>query len=187
MASCGQGREARHRRPRHEGAAQPLRQGQHVGQPGEGDLLEERRDRTRHPHPGVLVPCGRQPVRRDRGRKRAADDEAEVAAAGGGHGGRRAGLVEQSERLQCRLRTLRHRAGQFDETGERSLGRRYGPAVQAIEIGVGPGGRFFQQSLPFNGACLLDDVRAGHFGRRGLRRAHGRPRVGNELDSDRYL
>jgi hypothetical protein len=43
------------------------------------DLLDDGRRRASRDEPGVLVPGGSEPVRGERGRDSAADDEAEVA------------------------------------------------------------------------------------------------------------
>ena len=57
------------------------RQPEQLEQPAADDLLDDGRGRGQDVQPGVLIPRARQPVGRDRGRQRAADDEAEVARA----------------------------------------------------------------------------------------------------------
>ena len=56
----------------------PNRSMSHAGR----DLLDDRRRRRQGEQAGVLVPGARQPVRRERRRDTATDDEAEVARAG---------------------------------------------------------------------------------------------------------
>ena len=65
-----------------------------------GSLLQGRRGRSRRPQPVVLVPRRDQPVRGERRRVRAADDESEEAA--GAHR-RETGLGERGEGLEHRL------------------------------------------------------------------------------------
>ena len=62
-------------------AETPAGQPQQLAQPAERDLLDDApRSATAPIEAGVLIPGRGQPVGRDRGRQRAADDEAEVAA-----------------------------------------------------------------------------------------------------------
>ena len=64
-----------------EGGRDAVRQAEQLREPGARDLLDHRCARAADVEAGVLVPRRGQPVRGDRGRQRAADDEAEVAAA----------------------------------------------------------------------------------------------------------
>ena len=79
MARGSQAGEVRHLATGHEAHTALARQVEQVQQPSRRDFLQRCRKRRDHVDARVLVPGGHQPVRRQRHRQRAPDDEAEVA------------------------------------------------------------------------------------------------------------
>ena len=82
VASGGDRREIRHRRPGHEAEAGALGQPERVDQPARGHLLDDRRRRRQRVEAGVLVPGARQPIGREGRGHATADDKPEVARPG---------------------------------------------------------------------------------------------------------
>ena len=92
-----------------------------------GHLLDDRGRRGRQCEPGVLIPDGREPVRSERDRQRAADHEAEVAPAR--HLGQ-SGLGVSGERLD-------HLADARDPLPERRKDVAHEAASEAPALGPG--------------------------------------------------
>ena len=84
MACGGEADEVGHLSAGDERRRRAVGQAEQVDEPAGGDVLGDRGGRGERDEPGVLVPGRGEPVGRERGRVRAADDEAEVARAGGG-------------------------------------------------------------------------------------------------------
>ena len=103
-AACrGERREVGHRRAGHEPDARPGREAEQLDQPAARDLLGDRRSRRDHVQAGVLVPRAGQPVRRERRRQAATDDEPEVASPGArdeARVGRCGELLDHRERVR---------------------------------------------------------------------------------------
>ncbi len=155
VACRGERREVGHRRPGHEPDARLGRQPEQLDEPAAGDLLGDRRGRRDDVQAGVLVPGAGQPVGAERGRRAAADDEAEVARTGTRDearvgGGRRAirrrrsrrtarpGADRPSPRAGRPGRPVHRPAGWRASPGTRRRSRRSGRGVAALSVMAGP-------------------------------------------------
>jgi hypothetical protein len=102
---------------------EPCGRPEQLTQPARRDLFGDRRARRRHVAADVLIPRRRQPVGRERDRKRTTDHEAEVAGPGGRA---EAGLEVTREILDDAARVLPALGQRLPETGAELLdpGRR---------------------------------------------------------------
>ena len=82
-----------------KGAAAFGREAENVEQPAQRDLFEKGCCRSGAPESGVLVPSGRQPVGRDRNRKRAANDKPEESRPSHRHCSWRSNLIQEPQRF----------------------------------------------------------------------------------------
>src|SRR5690242_5912843 len=130
--------EVRRRRAGDEASAGSRWQAERVYHPAKRDLFELGVNWRDGDQPGVLVPGGGQPARRDGGRERAADDEAEETRASGRQGSRRANLVQQSEHSAW----IRLVGGEWlfkvDETSKSVGAGTHTALVQALPVAFGP-------------------------------------------------
>ena len=127
VARGGKRRPVRHLAARHERERRLLGNPEQLLQPAPGDLFDDRGGRGRQGEPGVLVPDGREPVRRERDRERAADHEAEVAPA------RHLG--------QPRLGVAGERLDHLERVGRPFGKRRVEGLAQLVDRRLGPDGQ----------------------------------------------
>ena len=134
VAGRGQAGEVGHRPAGDEADRAARREPEQVEQPGLGELLDGGVRRGQDPQPGVLVPGAHQPVDREGGRVRAADDEAEEPAAR--HRGQ-PGLARRGELVDDRRRC---RSGRPGGTGSSraAISSVVSPAAPAVGEGVEP-------------------------------------------------
>ena len=122
--------------------AQSCRETRHVDQPTKRDLLEHSGGRRDVVEACVLIPRRREPVRRQRRRKRAADHETEEARAGDAHRRGRSDTVELVEDTLRRDRLVLQLDIERRQAGHRLRRRPDAPLVDVFEIsGRTRGGR----------------------------------------------
>ena len=166
ITRSGQGGGVGRGRPAHEDRRGTVRQAEQVGQPGGHHVMQTGGHRRHHRQRRVLIPrCG-QPARRYRDRIGAAGDEPEIPAARTGHGGRRSGLVQQSQRRGRVSGHLRQRLVKPGQPGQRSIVRGDRTLIEIGQVAPGPPGRVNQQR---------PDVRIGKRGHRHSLAARRRP------------
>ena len=97
VAGSGEGAEVGHGGAGNERAGGGGREGEHIEEPAESNLLDDGGGGGGTVECAVLIPSAGEPVGGEGGRERAADDKAKKTRAGHRGGGGRADLVEEAE------------------------------------------------------------------------------------------
>ncbi len=167
----GQRGEVGHGRPGHEGAGAGRRQTQQLQDPAQADGLQQGGARGHVVKGAVLVPGARQPVGRQRGRQRSADDEAEEPRSGHGHGRRCYRRVQQLQHL-CGLGGGLGQGGvQRGQPGDRPGFRGHAAGGQLLQIADRPLGRRGEQAA--GGTGRFEGLHPGNVLPRGPARQRG--------------
>ncbi len=176
VTTDGDAHEIGHRPAGHEADGRAGRQPEQLDEPLAGDALHDGRRRRRDRRRRILVPDGRQPVRRDGRRQATAENEAEEPRSGHRNEAGRDLASEQFDDVGRVFAMLRQRAaqrgcevvvadrwphrpiGQGLPVRDRVLGR---TAEQLGRAGVGIGGCFVDARLDGHGRDYAADAAAG--------------------------